>query len=318
MELQITQEYLGFATHLVYLAPLFEEVLRRRHARDGATARPWRRWSTAPCTATGRRASRASPTSGRTATGAARSSPAPTGTPSAAWPGTTSCRRRRIADEWVRMTFGNDPAFVRPVTEMMLGSREAAVDYMTPLGLHHLMARDHHYGPGPWVSDGPRADWTSRLLPPGRREGHRLRPHRDRQQRGRPVLPARGRASSASSRRCPETYLLWFHHVPLGPPAWPRVARSGRSWSATTTAASTPCAACRPPGSRSRAGSTPSGTTQVRAFLAIQEKEARWWRDACVLYFQTFSGRPIPDGYERPEHDLAHYMAIRKRYVPGS
>jgi alpha-glucuronidase len=57
---------------------------------------------------------------------------------------------------------------------------------------------------------------------------------------------------------------------------------------------------------------------QVRVFLAIQEKEARWWRDACVLYFQTFSGKPIPAGYARPEHDLATYRAIRKRYVPGS
>ena len=62
----------------------------------------------------------------------------------------------------------------------------------------------------------------------------------------------------------------------------------------------------------------PERYEQVRAFLAIQEKEARWWRDACVLYFQTFSGRPIPEGYERPEHDLAYYEAITKRYVPGS
>ena len=59
------------------------------------------------------------------------------------------------------MTFTNDAAFVAPVKAMMLASRQAAVDYMTPLGLHHLMARGHHYGPGPWVSGGGRADWTS-------------------------------------------------------------------------------------------------------------------------------------------------------------
>ena len=59
------------------------------------------------------------------------------------------------------MTFSNDPAFVTPVVAMMMGSREAVVDYMTPLGLHHQMARGHHYGPGPWVSGGPRPDWTS-------------------------------------------------------------------------------------------------------------------------------------------------------------
>ena len=56
---------------------------------------------------------------------------------------------------------------------------------------------------------------------------------------------------------------------------------------------------------------------EVRAFLAIQEKEARWWRDACVLYFQTFSDRPIPAGYERPEHDLAWYEAIHKTLRSG-
>ncbi len=108
MELQITQEYLGFATHLVYLAPLFEEVLRAdTHARgDGLDGREGR--STAPCTATGRPASRASPTSGRTATGAARCSPARTGTRSDAWPGTTTLPSARIADEWIRMTFTND------------------------------------------------------------------------------------------------------------------------------------------------------------------------------------------------------------------
>jgi alpha-glucuronidase len=55
----------------------------------------------------------------------------------------------------------------------------------------------------------------------------------------------------------------------------------------------------------------------VRAFLAIQEEEARWWRDACVLYFQSLSGRPLPAGYEPAAHDLAHYRSIRKRYVPG-
>jgi len=56
---------------------------------------------------------------------------------------------------------------------------------------------------------------------------------------------------------------------------------------------------------------------RTRAFLKIQEQEARWWRDASVLYFQTFSKRPIPPEYEKPEHDLDYYMKIDKRYVPG-
>jgi alpha-glucuronidase len=56
---------------------------------------------------------------------------------------------------------------------------------------------------------------------------------------------------------------------------------------------------------------------QVRAFLAIQEKEARWWRDACILYFQTFSKRPLPQGYEKPQRSLDELMAIDSKYVPG-
>ncbi len=56
---------------------------------------------------------------------------------------------------------------------------------------------------------------------------------------------------------------------------------------------------------------------QVRSFLRIQEQEARWWRDASVLYFQTFSGRPLPEGYEKPAHDLEFYESVDKRYVPG-
>ena len=67
---------------------------------------------------------------------------------------------RAIAEEWVRMTFSNDSRFVAPTVAMMMGSREAAVDYMTPLGLAHLMAAGHHYGPGPWQGGGARADWT--------------------------------------------------------------------------------------------------------------------------------------------------------------
>ncbi len=88
--------------------------------------------------------------------------------PSAASPGIPNCHSESIADEWVRMTFNNDPAFVAPVVPMMMASREAVVDYMTPLGLHHLLATGHHYGPGPWVNDldaptGIRSITTARM-----------------------------------------------------------------------------------------------------------------------------------------------------------
>jgi alpha-glucuronidase len=220
-----------------------------------------------------------------------------------------------IADEWLRMTFTGDPAFVEPVKEMMLTSREAAVDYRTPLGLHHLMARGHHYGPGPWVSGGPRADWTSVYYHRADEEGIGF----DRTEGGSgavnqyfPPLPERwGRLESV-----PEDYLLWFHHVP-----WDHEMASGRTlWEELLLRYQRGVDRVREMQEtwRSVEGEIDSERhEQVRAFLATQEEEARWWRDACVLYFQTFSGRPLPEGYEKPEHDLEHYMAIERRYVPG-
>jgi alpha-glucuronidase len=118
-----------------------------------------------------------------------------------------------LADEWLRMTFTNDAAFVEPVKTMMLSSRQAAVDYMTPLGLHHQMARGHHYGPGPWVTGGPRADWTSVYYNRADAQGLGF----DRTATGTNAVsqyagPVRDRFASLD--RVGEDYLLWFHHVP--------------------------------------------------------------------------------------------------------
>ena len=199
---------------------------------------------------------------------------------------------------------------------MMMGSREAVVDYMTPLGLHHLMARGHHYGPGPWV-ERPTRRLDLGLLPPRRR------------QRASASIAARGaatpsrsitrrwRRSSANVQTVPEQFLLWFHHVPwdyrtvIGPHA---VGRTGVSLHARRRSTSARCA------------STWAGLgqyvdaerfAQVRAFLAIQEKEAQWWRDACIAYFQTFSKRPLPAGFAPPAHPLEYYQALKFPYAPG-
>ncbi len=315
MEFQITQEYLGFATHLVFLAPLFEEVLRAdTHARgDGSTVAKvidgtlhgYRQTGMAGVANTG---------TDRNWCGSAFACANWYAFGRLAWD--HELTSGRIADEWVRMTFGNDEALVRPVTEMMLGSREAAVDYMTPLGLHHLMAEGHHYGPGPWVSGG-RADWTSVYYHRADANGIGF----DRTASGSnavgqyfpPVAEVFG-----SLERVPEQYLLWFHHV-----SWDhRMASSGLSlWEELVRHYSGGVESVRRMQTtwRSLEGRVDAERyEQVRVFLAIQEKEARWWRDACVLYFQTFSGKPIPEGYERPEHDLAYYEAITKRYVPGN
>ena len=315
MEVQITQEYLGFATHLVYLGPLFEEVLRsdtcakgpgslvakvvdgslHGHARTGmagvsnvGTDRNWcgSVFACANWYAFGR----------------------------LAWDPTGSAEE--IADEWIRMTFGSDAALVAPVKGMMMGSREAAVDYMTPLGLHHLMAEGHHYGPGPWVDTAARPDWTAVYYHRADRSGIGF----DRTAAGSnavaqyfpPVADVFG-----DVRKVPESLLLWFHHVP-----WDHRMASGRTlWEELVGRYQAGVEAVRRMQAtwRSLEGRVDRERfEQVRAFLDIQEKEAVWWRDASVLYFQTFSHRALPEGYERPEHDLAYYEAVRKRYVPGN
>ena len=314
MELQITQEYLGFATHLVFLAPIWEEVLRAdTFARgEGSTVAKVIDGSLHGHERTGF-AGVANTGTDRNWCGSAFACANWFAFGRVAWdPGLGS---GEIADTWLRATFTNDPGFVGPVKEMMLGSWEAAVDYMTPLGLHHLMARGHHYGPGPWVSGGEREDWTSVYYHRADREGIGF----DRSPSGSDAVsqyfpPLRELLGSVET--VPEKYLLWFHHV-----RWDHRMESGRTlWDELVVRYSRGVETVRRMREtwRSLEGKIDSGRyEQVRAFLAIQEKEARWWRDACLLYFQTFSGRPIPEGYEPPEHTLEHYRAVRHPYAPG-
>ena len=213
------------------------------------------------------------------------------------------------------MTFSNDPAFVRPVVAMMMGSREAVVDYMTPLGLHHQMARDSHYGPGPWVSGGPRPTGprptttapmrtaSASIVPPAA-----ATPSRNTRRRSL--------RDSAASSSTPENLLLWFHHLP-----WDYRLPSGASlWDELV-----PALLARR-GLRGRDAPKLGETGFVRrcralrasgAFLAIQQHEAQWWRDASIAYFQTFSQRPFPADCESPQGSLAAFMAIHKSHVPG-
>jgi len=225
-------------------------------------------------------------------------------------------RAADLADEWLRMTFTNEQAFLQPARQLMLGSRQAAVDYMTPLGLHHLMARGHHYGPGPWVSGGPRADWTSVYYHRADAAGIGF----DRTATGSNAVgqyAAPVRDTFGDPQRVPDDYLLWFHHVP-----WHRKMASGRIlWDELTFRYCGGVEAVR----RMRATWDTLARVvdreraeETRAFLAIQEQEAKWWRDASVLYFQTFSKRPIQsDSCGAPTRTLEEFMAINSRNVPG-
>jgi alpha-glucuronidase len=198
----------------------------------------------------------------------------------------------------------------------MMGSREAAVDYMTPLGLHHQMARNSHYGPGPWVSGGPRADWTSVYYNRADAQGIGF----DRTATGSNAVAQYAppvAAEFADLKRVPDKLLLWFHHVP-----WDYRMRSGRTlWDELVIHYTEGVQAVT--GMRhtwaTLAGKVDSERyAQVSTFLEIQEKEARWWRDASIAYFQSLSHRPLPAGYAPPEHDLHYYESLCFPYVPGT
>jgi alpha-glucuronidase len=314
LELQITKEYLGFATHLSYLAPLFEEVLRAdtfvkgegslvRQVIDGSL-HGYARTGIAGVANTG---------TDRNWCGAVFACANWHAFGRLAWnPSLTSSD---LADEWLRMTFTNDTAFITPVKSMMLVSRQATVDYMTPLGLGHQMARGHHYGPGPWLSGGGRADQTSVYYHRADANGIGF----DRTATGSNAVSQYApqvRDRFADLKTVTDDYLLWFHHVP-----WDFRMASGRIlWDELTFRYCRGVEDVRGMEKTWQGLSTfvdPERYEETRAFLAIQEKEARWWRDASVLYFQTFSKRPIQDGCGTPADTLEHFMS-NSRYVPGN
>jgi alpha-glucuronidase len=314
LELQITKEYLGFATHLVYLAPLFEETLRSdtyARGKDSTVAKVVD-GSLFGYSLTGM-AGVANIGSDRNWCGSHFDQANWYAFGRLAWdPGLAS---REIAEEWVRMTFSNDPAFVTPVVAMMMGSREAAVDYMTPLGLHHQMARNTHYGPGPWVSGGPRADWTSVYFNRADQQAVGF----DRTATGSNAVAQYAppvAAQFSDLKRVPEKLLLWFHHVP-----WDYKMSSGRTlWDELVihyTQGVQTVANMRRTWAGLEAMVDSERYAQVSTFLAIQEKEAQWWRDASIAYFQRFSHRPLPPGYDPPEYDLKYYEALCFPYAPG-
>ena len=194
------------------------------------------------------------------------------------------------------MTWGNDPALVEPIVGMMMGSRQAVVDYMTPLGLAHLMATGHHYGPGPWISDLGRPDWNPVYYHRADAEGIGF----DRTPAGTNSIaqyaaPVRERWGNLAT--VGDDYLLWFHHVP-----WDHRLASGRTvWDELVTRYTGGVASVGGM-RRTWAALAPRVDAQrhaeVAAFLAIQEDEAQWWRDASIAYFQSLS-RPAAAGRDR-------------------
>ena len=186
---------------------------------------------------------------------------------------------------------------------MMLESNEAAVNYMMPVGLHHLFAADEHYGPGPWwAPKNVRSDWT----PPYYHQADTAGLGFDRTTNGTNAVsqyhaPLASQWSNLST--CPEMYLLWFHHVP-----WTYSMRSGRTlWGELCYRYDHGVQQVK---DFQKTWNQVQRYVDTATFMAVQNKlqlqtrNAQLWRDACLQYFQGYSRMPFPSDIEQPMENL--------------
>ncbi|RQO74441.1 alpha-glucuronidase [Pedobacter sp. KBW06] len=305
LEFQITQEYLGFATHLVYLAPLFKETLSADTYSKG-------KGSTIAKIVEGKLEEHQR--SGIAGVANIGSDINWTGHPFAqsnwyafgrmAW--NPDLSPAVIADDWLKMTFTNDSSFVAPVKEYMLASREHAVNYMMPLGLNHIMNLGTHYGPGPWDKI---TGWNAHDYHLADDEGIGV----DRTDKGSDAVSQyfpEVRAQYNDINKIPPELLLWFHHVP-----WKYKMASDRNlWEELVYRYYSGVSAVekmQDKWDRLEHKIDPVRFEQVKQLLAEQQREAAWWRDGSVLYFQTYAKMPLPAGYKAPLRTLEHYKQIK-------
>ncbi|HEY4186459.1 MAG TPA: alpha-glucuronidase family glycosyl hydrolase [Polyangia bacterium] len=308
LELQITKEYLGEDTHLSYLGPMWEEVLKSdtyakgqgstvAHVIDGSlhnyaiTAMAGVAGIGSDATWMGSHFNQANWYAfGRLA-----------------WdPGQSS---QDIADEWIRQTFSNDPVVVTPVTQMMMNSRQNTVNYMEPLGLVHMMGTNDHYGPAPWISNVSVANQNPVYFEKADAKGIGF----DRTAKGSNVVaqyfPMVGDKFS-SLATIPDDFLLFFQHV-----GWDdTLASSGRTiWNELVYRYSMgvdSVQTMRDQWTMVQGRIDAKRYKDVGDFLQTQHYEARWWRDACLTYFASLNGHTIPNGYAAAAMSLSVYKGL--------
>ncbi|QKZ14148.1 alpha-glucuronidase family glycosyl hydrolase [Spirosoma sp. KUDC1026] len=300
IEFQLTQEYLGFATHLVYEAPLFKECLESDTYAAG-------KGSTVAKVVDGSLHGYSQTLmAGVANTGSDRNW---TGNPLAqanwyafgrlAWDHTLTSAA--IADEWINMTLTHQPQAVSHVRSMLLRSRDIYVDYNAPLGLSRPWT-GVHFAPEPWQNKSPRPDWTAVYYHRADSIGLGF----DRTATGSNALAqyrpeVRRQWENAST--CPLPYLLWFHHVP-----WTKQLATGRTlWDELCTRFYTGADSVRwlqQEWTLAKPAIGPALYTDVAGRLATQQREAIWWRDAWVLYLQEFAKKSIPAPFKQPEQTL--------------
>jgi alpha-glucuronidase len=311
LEVQLTQEYLGFATHLVYLGPLIKEVLEADTYAKGPG-------STVAKVVDGTLDQHAlSGIAGVANIGSDRNW---TGNPMGqanwyafgrlAWDHTLS--PAAIAQEWTRMTLTTEPAAVRTITNVLNKSRNIYVRYTVPLGLHHIMGESIHYGPQPWLAKAGRPDWTAVYY----HKADSLGLGFDRTATGSNALALykpEVQKQWGNAQTCPLDYLLWFHHV-----GWNQRLSTGRTlWNELATRYYTGADSVlwlQNQWAQVQPQLDPALHADVAARLQTQRKEALWWRDACVLYFQSFAKQPIPAPFAPPTRTLDDVKELVRIY----
>jgi len=320
-EFEVTMEYLGHANYLVFLSTMWEECLKSDTYQQGKGS------TVARCTDGSIYPQKYTAIAGVSNVGLDTNW---NGHPfnqanwyafgRLAWNNTLSSEQ--IADEWIKLTYYGDSSqksnepnytsgwnqnFLKPVKKMMMESREAAVNFMTPLGLHHIMSANGHYGPGPWwAPKGMRPEWT----PPYYHQASASGIGFDRTTKGSDAVsqyhePLASEFNNVTT--CPENLLLWFHHLP-----WDYKIKNGRTLWADL------CYHYEEGVNQVRefqkvwdkAGPYVDSTRymKVQRKLRIQCVNAILWKDACTLYFQQFSKMPIPYELERPVNNLDEMM----------
>ena len=295
VEFQVTQEYLGHSNHIAYLAPMWTEFFDY-----------------------------VSPSSLKAIAGVANvgNDTNWTGHPMAqanwyafgrlAW--NPQLSSEEIIDEWMPMTLNYPENTPKEVTDglkkMMLDSREAVVDYMMPLGLHHLFAFGHHYGPEPWCDiKGGRPDW----MPPYYHRADSAGLGFNRSSSGSNAVaqyPAQLAKKLDDINTCPEEFILWFHHVPWdfkmksGATLWQELCNRYQSGVESVETMQRQWTAAKP-------YIDPELWNDVNERLMTQARDANWWREGGLLYVQQFSGMPIPDNVTPPVHTLDQLKGIK-------
>lgn len=312
MEYQITQEYLGFSTHLVFLPKLYEEVLESETYKQGKGSTVAKIIEGKPNELNGM-AGVANIGSDLNWTGHPFGQSNWYGFGRLAW--NPELNSEKIAEEWLQQTFSKDSNFVKMISKIMLQSRESVVKYMTPLGLHHIMATNHHYGPGPWVNDLARPEWNPVYYHKADKNGIGF----DRTATGSNALAQYSPEIAqyyGDLKTCPEEYLLWFHHLPWdykmknGKILWDNLGIKYQEGVNEVKNMITIWESAKPYVDAER-------HQEVAQLLNIQLKEAIWWKDACMTYFQTFSNLPFPKEMENPKHDLEYYKSLQFPFAPG-